>query len=234
MELVFSVESIGGERRQPLSASVQITRLYNFGYTGRNIEAVQEHIDELANLGLPAPKSVPALFQLAPRLGTTEDTVVVSGNDSYGEVEYALVRADDGEWYVTVASDHSDLAIEKISTSRSKSVYPDVLGSTVWPLDEVLDDWDGLVLRNSRTDEFGTEIIQESPASAILPPQELISILKARTGGEIPAGTIVLSGTVGGIPESGAVRWEVSLRDSVRQRVITHAYRVEALPDELS
>lgn len=232
--LHFSVESIAHASTAPAAISVDVGQLFNFGYAGRDSASVQEHIDELLELGLPAPKCVPALFQLPPRLGTTDGAVAVSGTDSYGEVEFALIRADDGEWYVTVASDHSDFAIEKLSTSRSKTVYPYVLAGTVWPLAEVRGTWDDLVLSNSRTDDAGTEVVQESSVSTLMTPDALISVLEERTGGDVPAGTIVLSGTVAGVPESGAGRWEVSLYDSVRDRGITHSYRVEQLPDELT
>lgn len=232
MTLTFTIESTDAdcERTQ---LSMEVGYLYNFGYAGRDSASVREHIDELATLGLPTPQTVPSVFRLAPRLGSQDSEVVVSGDDSYGEVEYALIKAADENWYVTVASDHSDLAIEKISTARSKTVYPDVLANAVWPLGEVREDWDQLVLTNCRTDESGTEVAQTSSTAELLRPDDLIEILESRIGGTIDAGSVILSGTIAGIPDSGASRWVVSISDPARDRTIAHEYSVEALPEEL-
>ncbi|ORB27917.1 DUF2848 family protein [Mycolicibacterium parafortuitum] len=230
MPLQFAVQSLTGDAA---TVSVDVRRLYNFGYAGRDAASIQEHIDELVELGLPAPGSVPALFPLPPRLATTDGVISVTGTDSYGEVEYAMIRADDGQWYVTVASDHSDFEIEKLSTSKSKTVYPDVVAGTVWPLAEVREGWDDLVLTNRRTDADGTEVVQQSPVATLLPPEALLSVLEERTGGEIPVGTIVLSGTVAGLPATGAPSWEVSLEDPIRGRSITLSYAVDQLLAEL-
>lgn len=45
------------------------------GYTARNEEAVREHIDELAAIGVPPPPQVPMLYDLDPKLITSETAV---------------------------------------------------------------------------------------------------------------------------------------------------------------
>lgn len=218
MTLHSSVETLTTEGTATISVDVRM--LYNFGYAGRDTASVQEHIDELVELGLPVPESVPALFPLPPLFATTGSAVSVSGTDSYGEVEFALNRADDGKWYVTVASDHSDFEIEKLSTSKSKTVYPDVTASTVWPLAEVRDGWDALVLTNRRTDGAGTEVIQKSSVATPSTPDALLATLEDRIGCEIPAGTVVLSGTVAGLPQSGSGRPKAGSRSSTARQVL--------------
>lgn len=232
MTLTFTIDSTDTARSR-VQLSVEVEDLYNFGYAGRDAAKVREHVDELAAIGLPAPRFIPSVFRLAPRLGLQDDALVVSGQDSYGEVEYALIKAPNQTWYVTVASDHSDLAIEQVSTARSKTVYPDLLATTAWALDDVRQHWDQLVLTNTRTDESGSKVVQSSPVADLLHPDDVIATLEARTGHPVRPGTIILSGTVAGLPESGASRWSVTITDPVRRRTITHEYSVDGLLEEL-
>jgi hypothetical protein len=232
MTLTFTIESTDtAEGRSQLI--VEAEHLYNFGYAGRDAAKVREHVEELAAIGLPAPRSIPAVFRLAPRLGLQDDALVVSGQDSYGEVEFALIKAPDQKWYVTVASDHSDLAIEKVSTARSKTVYPDLLATVAWPFDDVRNHWDQLILTNTRTDEAGSTVVQRAPVSDLLHPDDLITTLEARIGHTVGAGSIILSGTVAGLPEPGASGWAVAIADPVLDRTITRQYSVEGLVEEL-
>ncbi|MFP3340854.1 DUF2848 family protein, partial [Micrococcus sp. SIMBA_131] len=57
------------------TVDVHVNRLLNAGYAGRNQEAVQHHIDELAALGVPGPSQVPALYPVSPYLAQQAETV---------------------------------------------------------------------------------------------------------------------------------------------------------------
>ena len=48
--------------------NVAVTTLLNAGYAGRNQEEVASHIAELAELGVPAPTTIPALYPISPYL----------------------------------------------------------------------------------------------------------------------------------------------------------------------
>ena len=71
------------------------------GWVGRDPRALQAHIDELAELGIPAPTRVPIYMNLSTYLLTTEDEITVVSDQSSGEIEYVLLRKG-GETWVTV------------------------------------------------------------------------------------------------------------------------------------
>lgn len=48
-------------------------RLVIAGYTGRDERAVAAHIAELAEIGVPPPRSVPAFYDIDPGLLGTDD-----------------------------------------------------------------------------------------------------------------------------------------------------------------
>ena len=228
-ELNLTIHEInGGTKSVPFS----VTEVFNFGYAGRNQKAIQEHVDELVALGLPAPTTVPALFLLPPQQSTTAKELVVAGSDTYGEVEYALMLSDVG-WLVTVASDHSDFAVERLSTARSKAVCPDVLSHECWRLDDLLPQWDQLDLKCIRTDDQGEKEVQHGSLSELLPPADLLVILERRLGRKPSVGSVILSGTLSGEPLPGATSWLVSMSDPSTGRVLEHRYNVRALADEL-
>ncbi|CAB4806371.1 unannotated protein [freshwater metagenome] len=228
--LNLTLHEVNGDTKSVL---FRVSEVFNFGYAGRNQRAIQEHVDELVALGLPAPTTVPALFLLPPQQTTTATELVVAGSDTYGEVEYALMLSEIG-WLVTVASDHSDFAVERLSTARSKAVCPDVLSPECWRLDDLLSQWDQLDLKCSRTDNQGEKEVQHGSLSELLPPADLLIILERRLGRKPSVGSVVLSGTLSGEPLPGALSWSVSMSDPATGRILEHKYQVRALADELA
>ena len=93
------------------------------GWTGRNMDAVQHHIDELAALGIAPPSQVPLYYRVAASLLTQEDTIEVLGSGTSGEVEPLLVRSN-GKTYFGLASDHTDrdLEVHSVAASKHRSV----------------------------------------------------------------------------------------------------------------
>lgn len=211
---------------------LQVTSLFNFGYAGRDSAVTLGHIQELVQLGLPAPTTVPAVFPIPPSGVTTGTEIVVAGAETYGEIEYALFLTEEFGWLVSVASDHSDFVVEKISTSRSKAICPDVVSPDCWLLSDIEDHWDLLELTCSRFSPV-KEVVQAGKVSSLLAPAELIRILEGRVGRSLEVGTVVLSGTIAGEPRPGAEAWQVQLHDPQLGRVLLHEYQVVVLPDEL-
>src|SRR5690625_646902 len=84
-----------------------VKKIFNAGYAGVNQLKVQEHIDELAELGVPTPKSTPTLYPIANNLLSTTNVVQSQHGETSGEIEYVLIWAND-ELYLTVGSDHTD------------------------------------------------------------------------------------------------------------------------------
>src|SRR5690348_5582957 len=106
--LQFTVVSRGG--RHALSFPVHV--MWNGGWAGRDQEAVRKHAEELAHMGIAPPTTTPIYFPLANNVVTTSDSIQVTADQTSGEIEWALLFADDGQVYVTVASDHTDRAAE--------------------------------------------------------------------------------------------------------------------------
>lgn len=205
--------------------TIHVRRAYNFGYAGRRQEDVKEHVEELRELGLPAPTRTPSIYPIGSELIVAAERVDVRGDQTYGEAEVALIHGGDG-WYVGVASDHSDFAVEQVSTPRAKTVYPDVVSPVLWALDDVRPHWDRLELRGERLDDSGWSLIQQATMDALLTPDELIRELGARTGEAATEGTALLSGTIAGEILPGASGWRNTLVDPVLGRELRLEYIV--------
>ena len=78
--------------------TIEPKRLLIAGYTGKDQESVKRHIEELKEIGVPAPPTVPMIYDLATGLLTTEPTLSVVRNDSSGEAEPVLVQYQ-GKWF---------------------------------------------------------------------------------------------------------------------------------------
>lgn len=199
------------------------------GWAGRDIAAIEHHIEELAAIGVPRPSSVPLYYRIADNQLTQAARVQAVGGDSSGEVE-TFVFAAGGEMYVSIASDHTDRKLETVSVAMSKQVCVKPVASSAWRLADVADYWDKLVIR-SHIVENGVEVLyQEGPLSSLRTPQELIA---GYTGGAsvLPEGAGMTCGTVGAI---GGIRpsaeFSMELYDPRRQRSLRHRYHVEILP----
>jgi len=121
------------------------------GYTGRDQESVRRHIEELAQQGVPVPKRVPELFTVNPLSLQVGGTVWANDGSSSGEVEYVLLIEKDDVFF-TVGSDHTDRALEALTVEKSKQIYPKVLGREVWRVNQLMKEWDGLILRSTVTE----------------------------------------------------------------------------------
>jgi hypothetical protein len=150
----------------------------------------------------------------------------VLGPDTSGEVEPVVVSLSDGLW-LGLGSDHTDRKAESISVALSKQLCAKVMGGELWRLDEVVGDWDKLILRSHAEIDGKRTLYQEGPLSAMRTPADLMQ----RYGKPLPAGTVMFCGTLGakgGIRP--ATRFEMELEDPVRRRSLRHAYAIEALP----
>lgn len=105
-----------------------VERLFNDWYAGRDQAAVWKHVEELAEIGVPAPTRTPTLYALGNYLATTADSIQVQHDKTSGEVEYVLFVGPD-ESYVTMGSDHTDRELESRSVEWSKQSYPDLFGA---------------------------------------------------------------------------------------------------------
>ncbi len=208
--------------------AVQPDNLVVAGWTGRDMSAVQHHIDELAAIGVPAPSTVPLFYRLAVTQLTQASLLQVLGPDTSGEVEPVVVALADGLW-VGIGSDHTDRKAETMGVALSKQLCAKVVGTGLWRYDEVRPHWDRLVLRSWAMIDGTRVSYQEGTVDGIRPPAELVSLYGGAGG--LAAGTVMFGGTlaaIGGVRP--ASRFEMELEDPVLGRRLRHAYDVEVLP----
>lgn len=224
--IALTVECVGktgaGKR------TIAIERLIVAGWTGRDRKAMEEHIEELAKLGIPRPATTPIFYRCAATLLTTAPAIQAMGGDSSGEIEPVLVALDDGLW-VTVGSDHTDRKAETQGITLAKQLCAKPVAPMLWRFDEVADHWDKLMLRSHAVKDGQRRLYQEGPTTIMLPPEDLVRRSGARPS--LAAGTVMFCGTMaakGGIKP--ADRFEMELEDPVLGRTIRHAYDIEPLP----
>ena len=195
------------------------------GYAGRNRAAVQSHIDELAELGVPRPAAVPLFMVFSPRLISQDPSISVAGSASSGEAELVVVVEGD-ETFVTVGSDHTDRALEAVDIVASKGVCPKPVASSGWTAAAVGNGWEDLSLR-SRID--GDVLYQDGSVAANLAPLELVAAIPWASGP--PRCFVAFTGTV---PVVGKIRPSAAFGAELAGpglHPLELSYRVEAVPE---
>jgi len=192
------------------------------GWAGRDRASVEEHIAELAALGVPRPSTVPVFYRVSASRLTTRAEIESTASSS-GEVEAVLLRHD-GRLWVGVGSDHTDREVETYGVAVSKQLCDKPLAAELWPFDEVREHWDRLVLRSWIDDGV---LYQEGSLDALLSAEELAGLAQP----PLVDGTLMFCGTVpaiGGIRPAAAFSYE--LEDPVRGRAIRGRYALRSLP----
>ncbi|HKV14183.1 MAG TPA: DUF2848 domain-containing protein [Reyranella sp.] len=207
---------------------VDIDELIVAGWTGRDVAALERHIEELKAIGVQPPSKVPLYYRLAACLLTQAESIQVLGDDTSGEAEPVLLGTPDRLW-VTVGADHTDRKVESYGVAVAKQLCPKILARTAWRFEEVEPHWDRLVLR-SFVEEDGKKVLyQEGTLAALRPPRELIA--GWRGNARLPPRVAMFCGT---LPAIGAIRsasgFAMELEDPVLRRKLAHAYEIKALP----
>jgi hypothetical protein len=198
------------------------------GWTGRDRDAVEQHIAELAAVGVSRPRTVPCFYRLGANLLTQAPSIDVAGCHSSGEVEVVLVSLANG-LHVGVGSDHTDRKVEVYGVTVSKQMCPKPIGRELWAFREVADHWDDLVLRSWVTRHGTRELYQEGRLARMLTADDLMERYLGRSG-ILPVGTALYCGTltvIGAI--GGGERFEIELEDPVLKRALRHAYVARCL-----
>src|SRR5215510_14953699 len=209
--------------------TVDIEELVIAGWTGRDVAALNHHIEELKAIGVQPPSKVPLYYRVAASLLTQADTIQVVGDDTSGEAEPVLVGTADRLW-VTVGADHTDRKLETYGVAQSKQVCAKVIGRSAWRFEDIEPHWDELILR-SFIEEGGKKVpYQEGLLSKMRTPRDLIAGWNNGSK-RLPAGVAMFCGTlpaIGGIRSSS--RFDMELDDPVLGRKIAHSYVIQALP----
>ncbi len=226
MLLSFQLHTSSGPA-QTLDA--RIDQFVIAGWAGRDIAAIEHHIEELAAIGVPRPSAVPLYYRVAANQLTQDASFQVVGPHSSGEVE-ALVFAHAGELYVSLTSDHTDRKLEAHSVALSKQICAKPVARTAWRLREVEGHWDELQVESAIVENGARVVYQQGTLASLRDARDLIA---GYTGGQpLPDGVGMSCGTVaviGGIRP--APEFHMALRDPRLGRSIEHSYRLEILPE---
>lgn len=207
------------------------SRRFSISATRHATDALQAHLADVSQQGVSPPRTVPSLYSLPEDRVTTRSAITAVGDQTYAEVEYALVLSPSGRWLFAVASDHTDALVEEADVARGKGITHDVPAPTAWWLDDVRDDTEQFIL--SATSVGDSDVTtQTGRLVSLLFPATLLATLERRLGTAPEPGTVVLSGTVDGHPQRGSRRWRILVDDPAGARRIEHTYDVHALEAE--
>lgn len=221
--ITIRIDALNGASQEQL----EVSDLIIAGWTGRDKEAMEEHIAELVALGVKRPARTPMYYHVAARRLTQSNLIEVLGETSSGEAEFVLIGAPD-QMLVGLGSDHTDREAETVGVTLSKQMCDKPIASNAWPYDEVRGHWEQLVLRSYATIDGTRVLYQEGAVSSMMTPEALIEGAGLK---DIPAGTVMFGGTV---PAIGGIRaadeFVCELEDPVLERKLVCAYKVRSLP----
>ena len=201
-----------------------IDHLYVAGWTGRNKDAVDHHIEELAAIGIAPPSQVPLYYRVSNGLLTQAKNIDVLGETTSGEVEPLLMQKD-GEIWIGLASDHTDRQLEAYSVAASKQACPKPIASELWKYESVRSHIDNLILRCSIKEDDRWGLYQEGDLSSIRPLAELMSASGFGENAAMLCGTF---GAIGGVRP--ASEYKMELEDPILNKTIKMEYSVTLLP----
>lgn len=221
MRKVINLHLSNGEVKKH---EIDINRVIVVGYGGRNIEKIQEHIDELKELGIAPPPHVPMIYpQKIEQLNFSNEC---NGSKfSSGETEYVLFH-DGKEWLVTLGDDHTDREVEKEDILKSKSICDKPLATDFWRLADLIEDWDNIILRSYVTSNGEKYLYQEDTLDALLEVDVLLEKLD-KFGEKDLEHTVIFSGTVP--TKNGFIfgdKFEYEIEHPKLNRKIKHHYSI--------
>lgn len=194
------------------------------GWTARDADVVQHHIDELAELGISPPSQVPLYYRVANTLLTQDEMIEVVGGQSSGEVEPLLIKSN-SKTFLGLASDHTDRNLEVHSVAASKQACAKPISDALWDFDDIKDHLDDITLKCWIEESGRKTLYQEGALNNIRPLAELCE------GAGLTDGMAMLCGTfpaIGGVRPAGRYWMEIS--DPTNGKTIALTYNVSTLP----
>lgn len=226
MQLNFNLVHADGSTD---SIHVAVANCVVAGWAGRDMAAIEHHILELAELGVPRPSSVPLYYRIATNQLVQSTQVQVVGPHSSGEAE-VLVFNHNGELCISLASDHTDRALEAHSVALSKQICIKPVAEQAWRYSDVADHWDELVLRAWILEDGQEVAYQDGSVATLQHPLDLIK--KEFNQEQLPEQTVMTCGTVATIGTiRPATQFTMELYDPRLERSIRHTYTIEFLPE---
>jgi hypothetical protein len=211
---------------------IEITQGVIAGWTGRNADAVNHHIEELAAIGVPAPSTVPLYYRVSDLMFTTAPVIQCLDVTSSGEAEPTLI--DDGaRLYLGLGSDHTDRKLEAYSVAHSKQICPKPMAPVLWDFDDVAAHLDEIRICSFIREGGEWVPYQDGQIGSIRPLAELVAgSPAAQAGTRLQPGTAMMCGTFavlsGGVRAAAEFRMEMI--DERLGRRIEHVYTMVSLP----
>lgn len=202
---------------------LSIDHLIIAGWTGRDIEAVQQHIDELKALGVAPPSTSPLFYQVSNTLLTQDTSVQVLGTATSGEAEPLLINQD-GLLWLGLGSDHTDRDLETTSVAASKQACPKVCATELWEFGSVEGHVDQLRLRSWIKENDEWSLYQDGTLEQIMPLRKLVEQFVGVDHAAMLCGTLP---AIGGV--RAATEFRATLSDPILDRSIELQYRTECL-----
>lgn len=201
------------------------------GYSGSNTKKIMEHIEELEKeLGVPAPKKIPTIFECSREVLTFESEIGFVGNMTSGEAEYLIIKHSN-KIYIGVGSDHTDRKLESVSVLKSKQVCPKPLSKKLWLYEDIKEYWNNIRIESYQTINNEEILYQKGNLSEILPVEKIIQELENRVGNI--ENSIIFSGTV---PLVSGFKYGSSFRgiliDDMKKRSLELNYSVKIISEE--
>lgn len=235
----FQVAAAGGTT--PLQ--LDVVRVYNLGFTIRDAQKMQAHLDEVYKHGLSELKieRPPIIFPISAWATITDDEAPVQYERTSGEVEIVTIDDGTGELYVTVGSDITDRQLEtsNLEGARnirwSKQVAPNVVAPTVWRWADVAGHWDAVTIHSSIQDGDTVVEYQRAGVDEFWTPAEMRASIDGRVT-PVAGAKILFSGTVVTLDEElhFGRTFTMSLRDPILGRTLEHTYRTVVLSEEVT
>lgn len=216
------------ENELGIEIALSPAKLIVAGWTGRDQEAVEHHIAELEEIGVKRPSQVPIFYLGSASRVVSSDAIEVLGDNTSGEVEFVLYQHDGALW-VGVGSDHTDRELETHGVALSKQICDKPVGRMFWRYSDVAAHWDQIRIRSTVVTDGVRTVYQDGTVASMLSPEALLSLYS--DDATLPENSLMFCGTVpviGGIRP--AARFECELVDPVKNRRLTMAYDVVALP----
>ncbi|MGI5963255.1 MAG: DUF2848 family protein [Lawsonibacter sp.] len=208
---------------------IQVDEVYNVGYAGRDQEVVRKHVEELAEMGVAVPNHVPTIYPVSSTSVSTDHVVEVIHDKTSGEIEYVLFLSD-GKEYLGIGSDHSDRDLETYNVPMAKQMCPNLVAETVWPMEEVADHFDQLVMRAYVTKDGVRSLYQEGSVAELMDPKQQVEQVEAHLGRKCQ-NAVIYSGTLP--TKDGMIcgeKFEYEMVDPVLDRRIASEYDLKFLP----
>ena len=194
------------------------------GYTARDKKVVQQHIHELAEIGVPAPPRTPMFYVLNEDLVTTEPEVRVATAKTSGEVEPVYIRQA-GKHYLAIGSDHTDRKLEVQSILESKRVCPKPIGRKVLSIDSI----DEFSLAPYRATCYADGVLyQQDSLDSLLDPRQVLTQMEEEL--DLGEGDYVCFGGTLALLSGEFVyakHWKLTIEaESSSEPLLTHEYTV--------